>query len=206
MSTRIAILVHKTRADFWASNYLLALMRKKWEELGLSTVTVNGAGRYVEADLAVLHVNLTTVPEDYMSLAGRYPAVINGKVRTISKRSFTTLRVERDDGYAGPVIVKTDLNAGARRKRRRLPGPGRRAVRSRASSDAFPSDGPAAFAGIATRSTPLPSPCRRGCGRTHGSSWNASFRNVAATGTACDDGSSSATGNAAASPSRILRS
>jgi len=112
MSRRIAIIVDRVSADFWASNYLLSLMRERWELLGFTAEVVTGPGQNVKADLAILHVDLTRVPERYMAIAGRYPVVINGKVQSISKRSFSTLRVERDSSYTGPVLVKTYLNAG----------------------------------------------------------------------------------------------
>lgn len=124
MSQRIAIIVDRASADFWTSNYLLALMRKRWELLGFTVTVVTGPDRYVEADLAILHVDLTRVPERYMAIARRYPVVINGKVQSISKRSSTTLQVERDSGYAGPVIVKTDLNAGGSAEAKDLAGSG----------------------------------------------------------------------------------
>ena len=62
------------------------------------------------ADLVLLHVNLSVVPDEYLELASRYPIVVNGKAKDIRKSTYSTLRVTRDDPYAGPVIVKSNLN------------------------------------------------------------------------------------------------
>jgi hypothetical protein len=55
---------------------------------------------------------MTVVPGDYLSLLRHYPVNINGQVRDISKRAFSSHLVTRNDGYQGPVMVKTDRNCG----------------------------------------------------------------------------------------------
>lgn len=55
-------------------------------------------------------MNLTRRPAAYDRLLDRYPLVINGGVRDISKRRVSAQLVTRASGYAGPVIVKTDDN------------------------------------------------------------------------------------------------
>ena len=72
---------------------------------------------FVEADLAVLHVDLTVVPAVYLNLARRYPRAINGNVVDISKRHMTAQEVKRGHLYGGPVIVKTNRNSGGVQER-----------------------------------------------------------------------------------------
>jgi hypothetical protein len=58
-------------------------------------------------------VDLTRVPAAYERLRTAYPALLNGRVADIGKRRVSAeLTVERGDLYDGPVVVKTDLNAG----------------------------------------------------------------------------------------------
>jgi hypothetical protein len=63
-------------------------------------------------------VSLTVVPEEYRCLAERYPRTLNGTTLDLRKRRFSRLLVHPDDGHTGPVIVKTDWNAGGVRELR----------------------------------------------------------------------------------------
>ena len=99
-----------------------------WRPAGWEIVVQQGVENPPDADLAVLHVDLTVVPDEYMALAARYPVCINGQVRDISKRVVSRSLVSRDDAYAGPVMVKTDRNcAGQPERRLRLALGGRKA-------------------------------------------------------------------------------
>ena len=71
---------------------------------------LNGLGTRVDADLAILHVDLTVVPEDYLAFIRQYPVTINGSVTDISKRRISSNLVCRGDGYQGQVVVKTNNN------------------------------------------------------------------------------------------------
>ena len=59
---------------------------------------------------------MTIVGDEYDHLLDNYPIVINGRVRDISKSSFSDQIVSREDSYQGPVIVKTDMNFGGMRE------------------------------------------------------------------------------------------
>jgi hypothetical protein len=48
----------------------------------------------------------------YSEAAKRYPIVVNGAAVDMRKRLVSHYLVTRDDGWTGPVIVKTDLNYG----------------------------------------------------------------------------------------------
>ena len=71
---------------------------------------VCGLERLPPADTAILHVDLSVVPDDYARAARRYPRVMNGQALDIRKRAVSRNLVARGDGWRGPVIVKTDLN------------------------------------------------------------------------------------------------
>jgi hypothetical protein len=112
---RLAILT-RTRDDFRERHYLVKLMFPIWEELGIEVVVVTDDEPFVPADLALLHVDLSVVPDRCRRLAERYPRVLNGSVLDIRKRTFSRDLVSRDGPDPGPVIVKTDLNCGGRQE------------------------------------------------------------------------------------------
>lgn len=107
----IIILTHEYD-EFTTSSYVLGRLASAWRTRGIAVTVARGPQQLVDADLLFLHVDLTVVPEEYLRAAQRYPIVVNGRVADISKRSFSTNLVSRHDAYAGPVIVKTDLNYG----------------------------------------------------------------------------------------------
>jgi len=88
-----------------------------WRPAGWEVLVHQGLGPPPDADLAILHVDLTVVPSPYLALAARYPVCINGRVADISKRLISRDLVARNDAYDGPVMVKTDRNAGGVRER-----------------------------------------------------------------------------------------
>jgi hypothetical protein len=115
----ISIVVHP-QDGFERTPYLLRECAAIWREAGLGVRVVSGADGdepgSVDADLAFLHVDLTVVPPGLLALAARYPRVLNGQVADISKRRISAHIVRRGDGYAGPVIVKTNRNSGGMRE------------------------------------------------------------------------------------------
>ena len=113
---RIAVISHEID-EFENSGYLLNRLVNEWRLRGIEVVTIKGTGQALpEADLAILHTDITAVGDDYARIIGHYPKVINGRVRDTSKSVFSRLIVGRDDGFRGPVIVKTDLNYGGLRE------------------------------------------------------------------------------------------
>ena len=81
-----------------------------WKEDGHRVVNVFGTRKFVAADLVILHVNLSVVPQEFVDFSARYPMVINGGVTDIRKSAFSRNVIKRDDEYTGKVIVKSDLN------------------------------------------------------------------------------------------------
>lgn len=113
----VLILVHRHDA-FDKERYVLREVAAVWREQGMSVTVARGPEEAVDADLVALHVDLTVMPADYAAVAGRYPRVLNGRVVDISKRVISGQLVRSEDGYEGPVIVKTDRNSGGSRERR----------------------------------------------------------------------------------------
>jgi hypothetical protein len=135
---RIIILVH--RDGQFDVAYFLHAIADVWQENGLQVIVQRGPGPHVEADVAILHVDLTVVPPDHLDFIRRYPVAMNGAVADTSKRRISANIVRRGDGYDGQVIIKTNRNYGgwreadlaarrsifrryARALRRRLPWP-----------------------------------------------------------------------------------
>lgn len=108
---RIAILVHRHDA-FPRQNYWLRAISESWRDSGSELEIVYGPRARADADLAILHVDMTTVPDVYLAHASRYPRVINGRVHDISKRLISAHLLQRGDPHDGPVIIKMNRNAG----------------------------------------------------------------------------------------------
>lgn len=108
-SPRVVVLFHE-HDPIATRPYLVLALAERWRSLGIETVIHRGLAAPPDGDLAILHVDLTRVPKAYHRLAQRYPRVLNGTIVDIGKRHLDFVRVGRGDGYAGPVIVKTDRN------------------------------------------------------------------------------------------------
>ena len=64
----------------------------------------------MSADIAILHVDLTFVPTEYLEFAASFPICINGRVSDIAKRTVADELVGPDTPWSGRVIIKTNLN------------------------------------------------------------------------------------------------
>jgi len=84
----------------------------QWREGGFEVTVNDDPDKKIDADIAILHVDLTVVPDAYMEFMKRYPLAINARVRDISKRHISSDIVRYADRYKGPVIIKTNLNCG----------------------------------------------------------------------------------------------
>jgi hypothetical protein len=114
----LAILTHWTD-DLLRGGYLIHLLIPRWEAMGFQVVVVTDKDKFVPADAALLHVDLTVIPDSCRRLAERYPLVLNGGVLDIRKRRFSRLLLDRPESYEGRVIVKTDWNYGGWREFRK---------------------------------------------------------------------------------------
>lgn len=131
---RIAVLTHELD-DFDDSGYVLREVTAVWTSRGHEVRVLRGATHPPEAfdvDVGVLHVDLTRIPAEYLQAAARFPRTLNLGVQDISKRVVSTNLVTRGDGYAGPVIVKTNRNCAGLKEAllARASGPVRRVTRA----------------------------------------------------------------------------
>jgi len=114
---RVAIISHEID-EFQDSTYLLNHLSRIWEQDGIRIAIVKGVNQELpEADIAILHTDITAVGEEYIRVINHYPLVINGAVTDISKKVFSDLIVSNKDAYTGKVIVKTNANFGGMRER-----------------------------------------------------------------------------------------
>ena len=109
--SRILIITH-THDDFLNREYLLRSLMSHWTGAGHQVSVVEGTDHWPEADIAILHVDLTVIPEAYCLAAQRYPVLINASTTDLRKSRYSRHLVRPGDSWRGPVIVKTELNCG----------------------------------------------------------------------------------------------
>jgi hypothetical protein len=110
----IAVLFHENSRPRHLRSTVVYYLADFWREAGHRVTFLIGTKRFVPADLLFVHVNLSVVPQDYLTFAERYPAAVNHRVRDIRKSQISENLVRPGDGWSGPVIVKSDLNFGGR--------------------------------------------------------------------------------------------
>jgi hypothetical protein len=107
---RIVILFSADIGKNELGRYGIMRYAKTWIDDGHDVQILMGASRYVPADVAILHIDVSQIPEEYLNFALRYPVVLNRHITDIRKSKISKSLVRRGDGYQGPVIVKSDLN------------------------------------------------------------------------------------------------
>lgn len=108
--SRIVVLLHRRDVRFARNGYLLHRLVGAWAKSGIEVRVVRDTRLIPPANVLIPHIDLTVRPPEYAPVLDRFPAVVNRRVSTIAKSSFSTNLLQRDDPYDGPVIVKTDLN------------------------------------------------------------------------------------------------
>jgi hypothetical protein len=107
--SRILILTHSNAPTL--QGYFLARVVSEWKTQGIEVLIQQDLSSWIPADVCFVHVDLSVVPSRYIEFAQRYPSTINLHITDIRKRSYSRNRVMREDGYEGPIIVKTSDNA-----------------------------------------------------------------------------------------------
>ncbi len=107
---KIAILFHKNSYRFRVDKYSIKFLSSVWESDGHEVIFVFGTDRLVTADICIVHVDLSVVPDEYLEFANCYPIVLNGAIKTIQKTHFSKNLVTAEDDYPGKVIVKSNDN------------------------------------------------------------------------------------------------
>jgi len=106
----IAVLFHER--DRTPENYVVHQLALVWQADGHSVHYMHGTKQRIPADILLMHVNLSIVPQRYQEFAGEYPVVLNRQVTDIRKSRISRSEVRPGDSWQGPVIVKSDLNFG----------------------------------------------------------------------------------------------
>ncbi len=111
---KIAVLLHEADRGRDLGRYHVFQLAQIWQRDGHQVQPVFGTGSFVAADVAILHIDLSVVPERYLDFAARYRHCMNRDVRDIRKSAISRQAVQPGDGWDGAVIVKSELNcAGA---------------------------------------------------------------------------------------------
>ena len=95
-------------------SYSIAELVRVWVNDGNEVYLIFGTKRYIPADIIIVHVDLSVVPDEYLEFARRYPISINSSVKDIRKTLISKNLLTREDSYAGKVIVKTNHNYAGR--------------------------------------------------------------------------------------------
>ena len=111
-SRRLCVLTHETSHSFWRTRYFSRYLVKHWKRLGIEVICARGPEEAVDADIGLLHVDMTQVEPAYVECMKRYPIALNARVVDISKRSFSRQLLKKGDSYTGRVVVKTNDNYG----------------------------------------------------------------------------------------------
>lgn len=114
---RIAVLFHKNDRVRKLSSYAIYHIAEFWRRAGHEVVFLFGTARAAPADIILVHVDLSVVPDDYLSFAARYPIALNGRVKDIRKSGYSESLLGPGDAWDGPVIVKSDLNTAGHTER-----------------------------------------------------------------------------------------
>lgn len=109
---RHIVIITQTHDKFKSRDYLLQCIADFWVKMGHRVSVVAGLAKWPDADLAIMHVDLSVIPEAYVKAAERSPIVLNGATTDIRKRHVSRNLVRPNDGWLGPVVIKTDLNSG----------------------------------------------------------------------------------------------
>jgi len=109
MKYHFAILFHD--ADrFIVGQYAATALAEFWRRDGHTVTYIFGVKKFVPADLLLVHVDLSVVPDEYLTFARQYPIVLNGKIKDIRKSTFSQYILKQDDDYSGPVLIKSNFN------------------------------------------------------------------------------------------------
>lgn len=117
---RIVILLHERTPKKRLHHYSISKFTPTWIEDGHQVIWALGTDRPIPGDLVIVHVDLSVVPERFLNYAADYPIALNARVGDIRKSRISHGLVGPDSAWAGPVIVKSDLNCAGLPERRLL--------------------------------------------------------------------------------------
>lgn len=112
LDAKILVLHHERQPRDTEEHYLVSAMAKTWRDWGCEVRHQYGIREVADADVAILHLDLSVVPQAYVDYVACFPAAVNVAMSDIRKRVISKNLVRPGDSYEGAVIVKTDLNHG----------------------------------------------------------------------------------------------
>jgi hypothetical protein len=92
--------------------YMAHALAQRWEARGHRVIFHRGVSQPPPGDVALVHLDLTVIPESYRALERFYPRVINSRTWDTRKSLYSAMRVLREDPWPGKVIIKTEANHG----------------------------------------------------------------------------------------------
>ena len=96
--------------DRFMPSYLVNRLAGLWREQG-HRVDV-GPSSLLDADIGIMNIDRTRVPVICLPDNPEGRPLLNAAILDISKRRISKNILRPDSGYTGPVIIKTDANAG----------------------------------------------------------------------------------------------
>lgn len=114
---RIAILFHEHDRTRGLNMYSIVHLSKFWIDAGHEVVYLFGIHDFVPADVIVVHIDLSVVPDEYLQFAAQYPAAVNARVRDIRKSTISKQLLTAQDRYDGKIIIKSNLNCAGQGER-----------------------------------------------------------------------------------------
>lgn len=109
---RIALLFHEKDRHRDLRRYDIMHVASYWKAAGHDVICVFGTQVYIPADIAILHIDLSLVPQRFIDFANRYPLCLNTQAVDIRKSTISSQLLRQNDDYNGQVIVKTNENSG----------------------------------------------------------------------------------------------
>jgi hypothetical protein len=107
----IVVLEHRHQGEL-GIHYMAYEFTRRWEAMGHRVHVHRGLEAPPPGDVALVHHDLTVIPDAYLALARRYPRVLNGATGDIRKSRYSECRVARGDPWPGRVLIKTEANHG----------------------------------------------------------------------------------------------
>lgn len=92
--------------------YMAHAFARRWEESGHRVLLHRGTATPPAGDLAILHVDVTVVPQAYRDLGRHYPRVLNAQSWDARKSRYSQCLLAKGDAWDGPVLIKTEANHG----------------------------------------------------------------------------------------------
>jgi hypothetical protein len=112
-ATNRILIVRYPNDPFDRASYVIHALSEHWKAGGIGVDVTDKPIEPTGPNVLIFpHLDLTVTPPDYQAFFDRCAKVVNRKVCDISKRRISRNLVNSRRVYDGPVIVKTNRNAG----------------------------------------------------------------------------------------------